>query len=51
MIYKGDFPSFQCKMSLDRSSSMGEIDGLNVISIDFDVLSFMPRLHRRGNAL
>jgi hypothetical protein len=27
MIYEGNVPSIQCKMSLDRPSKMGETDG------------------------
>jgi hypothetical protein len=33
-VYKGNVPSFQCKMSLDLSTSMGELDGLSLIFID-----------------
>jgi len=42
MTYKGVVPSFQCKMSLDHSTSMREIDDLSLIFIDFYVLALTP---------
>jgi hypothetical protein len=43
--YKGNVPSFQCKMSLDRSTSMGEIEGLNLIFIDLHILALTARFN------
>jgi len=34
IFYKGNVLSFQCKMSPDRSTSTGEIDGMSLIFID-----------------
>jgi hypothetical protein len=41
IVYKGNFPSFQCKISLDLSAPMGEVDGLSIILIDMHI----QRLH------
>jgi hypothetical protein len=45
MIYEGNDPSIHCKTSLDRLSSMEEIDGLSLISIDFYVATLTSRHH------
>jgi hypothetical protein len=45
IIYKGNVVSFQCKISLNWSASMGEVDVLSLILIDLYVPLFMPRLH------
>jgi len=34
-VYKRHVPSLQCKMSLDRSTSMREVDGFSPVFIDF----------------
>jgi hypothetical protein len=34
VVFKGNVPSFEFKLNFDRSSSMGEIDGLCFIFID-----------------
>jgi hypothetical protein len=44
-VYKGNLPSFQCKMNLDRSASMGEVDGLSLILIDLYVPALTSRVH------
>jgi hypothetical protein len=33
LFYKGNVPSFQCKMSPDRSTSVREVDGLSLILV------------------
>jgi hypothetical protein len=45
IFYKGNIPSFQCKMSLHRSTSTGEVDGPSLILIDLYVAALTPRLH------
>jgi len=35
MIYEGDVLFFQCKMCLDRSTSMREIEDLILVFTDF----------------
>jgi len=45
VCYKGKVPSFHCKMSLDRSMSAGEVDGLSLILIDSYIPALTPRLH------
>jgi hypothetical protein len=42
VVYKGNVPSFQCEMSLDRSTPMGEVDGLSLILIDLHVPTLTP---------
>jgi hypothetical protein len=42
VVYKGNVPSFQGKVSFDWPSSMGELDGLSLIFIDF----YVPSLER-----
>jgi hypothetical protein len=51
VVYKGNDPSFQCKMSLDRSTLMEGIDGLSLIFIDVYVPVLTPRLHGSETAL
>jgi len=45
MVAEGYVPSFQCKMNLDRFTSMGEIDGLVHIFIGFYVARLTRRRH------
>jgi hypothetical protein len=45
MIYERYVPSFRCKVSLERSVSMAEIDDLRVVFIDFYVPALTSRLH------
>jgi len=45
IVYKGNVPSFQCKISLELSSPMGEVDDLSLILIDLYVPALTPRLH------
>jgi len=45
VVYKGNWPSFQCKKSLGRFASMGELDGLILILIDPYVSMLTPRFH------
>jgi hypothetical protein len=45
LFYVGNVPSFQCKMSPDRSTSIGEVDGLILNLIDFYVSVLTSRLH------
>lgn len=44
MRYKGDAPFFQCKVSLDWSTSMTEVDSLGLIVTDVCVPPSAPRL-------
>jgi len=44
-VYKGNVISFQCEVSLDRSASMGKVDGLSLILIDLYVPVPTLRLH------
>jgi hypothetical protein len=46
MTYEGDIPSIQCKMSFRGPKSMGKVDGLSLIYIDF----FVPTLTSRFNS-
>jgi hypothetical protein len=48
MVYEGNVPPFQCKKSFDRSSSMGEVDGLSLTDVMFqrshrDSIEVRPR--------
>jgi hypothetical protein len=51
ILYKRNFSSFQCKMSLDRSTSTGEVDGLSLILVDFYVSALTPCHHCSEAAL
>jgi hypothetical protein len=51
LSYKGNVPSFQCKMNPDWYTSVREVDGLNLILIDLYVPAFTPRLHCSEAAL
>jgi hypothetical protein len=45
MVSKGNLSSFQCKKSLDWCESVGEVDSLILILIDYYVPALTPRLH------
>jgi hypothetical protein len=45
MIYEGDVPSIHRKTSLDRLSSVGEVESLNLTFIDF----YIQRSHHDCN--
>jgi hypothetical protein len=47
LVYKGSVPFFQCKIILDRSVSMVEVDGLSIIVIDLHIPALTARLHLR----
>jgi hypothetical protein len=51
MIHDGVIPSVQCQMSLRRPKSMREVDGLNLILIDFYVSAFTPHLNSTETSL
>jgi hypothetical protein len=51
MIDKGDIPFIQCKMSLGRTKSMGKVDGLNIIFVDFYVAELTLRLNSTETSL
>jgi len=44
-IYGRDVPSFQSKLSIDRSTSVRKVDGLNLILIDIYIPVITPHLH------
>jgi hypothetical protein len=44
-VYKGNLLYFQCKKSLDRSASMGEVDGPSLMLINLYVPALTSRLH------
>jgi hypothetical protein len=44
IFYKEHVPSFQCRLSIDRSMSTGEVDGLRFIFIDLYVPELTPHL-------
>jgi len=48
---KWDVPAFQCKMSLNRSTAMREIDDLCFILIEFHVPMLKPWIHWSEAAL
>jgi hypothetical protein len=45
MTDKREIPSIQCKMSLRVPKSMGKVDGLSHIFIDFYVPALTPHLN------
>jgi hypothetical protein len=51
VIYKGDIPSIQCKMSLRRPESMRKVDGLSLIIIYFYVPALILHLSGIENLL
>jgi hypothetical protein len=40
-----NIPSFQYKMSLDRSTTLGQLDGLSIIFFDLHIPTLTSRLH------
>jgi hypothetical protein len=51
LVYKGDVSSIQGQMCLDRFTCTGEIDGLNLIFINFYVPPLATLLHPSEAAL
>jgi hypothetical protein len=51
MIEEGGVLSIQCKMGLRGPKSMGKLDVLNIILIDFYVPVLTPRLSRSETSL
>jgi len=44
-VCKGNVPSFQCKISIAWSASMGEVDGMNLILIDLYISASKRHTH------
>jgi hypothetical protein len=51
MVDEGDIPSIQCKIRHRGPKSMGKVDGLKLVLIDFYVAALSPRLNNTETSL